>query len=104
MFGLFSPIYFLVRALTKGKDEDTMMEKAYDCRKRGDYGMAITIYTRAIDTGTNSWVVFFYRGECKEAAGDVHGAIADYEKSIEINPKYSGKAKKALEITRAKLQ
>lgn len=103
MFGFFSPLYFLVRALTSKKREDSLMEQAYDCRKKGDLGKAITLYTQAIETGTNTWVVYFYRGECKLAASDMPGAIADFEKAIEVNPKYSGKAKQALEAARRTL-
>jgi tetratricopeptide (TPR) repeat protein len=104
MFGLFSPIYFLVRALTGRKSEDSLMERAYDLRKKGDFGRAIEIYSKAIETGTSTWVVYFYRGQCRQSAGDLQGAIADYQKAVEINPKYSDKAKKALAEARAALK
>lgn len=100
---MFSPLYFLARSLGKKKREDGLMEQAYDMRQRGDYGKAVTLYTHAIESGINTWVVYFYRGECKLDAGDVQGAIADFEEALKVNPKYSGKAKLALEAARKRL-
>jgi tetratricopeptide (TPR) repeat protein len=97
MIGIFSPLYFFVRALTgTDKKGDGIMEKAYDQKKIGNYGQAVELYSKAIEEGNNTWVVYFYRGDCKMLAGDKQGAIADFEKAMEINPKYSAKAREAL--------
>ena len=103
MIGIFSPLYFLVRSLTGGsqKQTDSLMEKAYDHKKTGNFRLAAETYTKAIETGTNTWVAYFYRGECRMLSGDAAGAIADFEKAIEISPRYSQKAKEALEKAKA---
>lgn len=94
----FSALYNLVRTLGKNHDlPDILMDQAYGARQKGDFGRAIECYTKAIEAGRNTWIAWFYRGECKEQAGDIQGAMADYEQAITISPKYSGQAKKALE-------
>lgn len=102
MIGIFSPLYFLVRSLRGGHRNvsESFMEKGYDHKKSGDYMRAELAYTHAIESGTNTWVAYFYRGECRLSQSNYPGAIADFEKAIEINPKYSAKAKEALEQAR----
>ena len=95
--GLFSAIYNLASSLRKGKGTDNVMEAAYAEKGKGNFEKAIALYTKVIEEGTKNWVVYFYRGECRKMAGDKTGAIADYEKAIETNKKYSGKAKQALD-------
>ena len=105
MIGIFSPLYFLVRALTGSKKQrSSYMEAGYDHKKAGNYALAEQAYTRAIETGTDTWVAYFYRGECRMAAGNTEGAMADFEKAVEINPRYSQKAKQALEKVKVTLK
>jgi tetratricopeptide (TPR) repeat protein len=96
---MFTPLYLLSRSLSGGKP--TLMEKAYDFKKGGDHATAIELYTQAIEGGENTWVAHFYRGECLLAVGNTDAAIADFEKAIGLNPKYSGKAKEALNRVKA---
>lgn len=81
----------------KTTNTDTLMEKAYAAKERGDNGKAIALYTDAIAAGRNNWVAYFYRGECREKTGDTAGARADYEQAVATDAKYSGQAKEALE-------
>lgn len=56
----------------------------------GDFDKAISLYTKAIDSGglsqKNLSIVYYYRGNAWDAKGDYDKAIADYTKAIEINP------------------
>lgn len=106
MIGIFSPLYFLVRSLRGGHKNGpgSFMEQGYDHKKAGSFSKAEQAYTHAIESGTSTWVAYFYRGECRLGQKNYCGAIADFEKAIEINPKYSVKAKEALERARRAMQ
>lgn len=73
------------------------MERAYKARRMGENKTAIELYDQAIDEGRETWVAYFYRGECKLDAGDTEGAVADFRKATEIDAKHSKQAKAALE-------
>lgn len=43
----------------------------------------------AVRLDGNSWEGYFWRGNVRKILGDTSGAIADYSRSIEINPNYA---------------
>ena len=103
--GLLSALYNLGETLSKNTTTpDIYMERAYKERKTGDNKTAIELYDQAISAGRETWVAYFYRGECKLDTGDTKGAIADFTRATEIDPKHSKQAKAALEKAQAILK
>ncbi len=51
------------------------------------FGESITNFTKAIDLGQKTWVVYCGRGISKQAIGDLTGSLDDFKKAIELNPK-----------------
>jgi tetratricopeptide (TPR) repeat protein len=66
---------------------------AFEAVKRGDYGMAIRLYTKAIASGDlsqeNLCAAYNNRGTAWKNKGDYDRAIADYSKAIELDPQYA---------------
>jgi tetratricopeptide (TPR) repeat protein len=60
-------------------------EKAELFKELKQYANAIEVYAQIIKQGDKSWV-YFNRGNIKYESGDKTGAIADFDRSIELNP------------------
>lgn len=55
---------------------------------RGDHEQALDYYTRAIDAGSDSWVIFFNRGliYLMDDHWNLQRALADFETAVELHP------------------
>lgn len=54
----------------------------------GDYRDALSFYNAAVESNPNSSMAWFNRGQTKQAANDVNGAVADYKEAITRHPEF----------------
>ncbi|MCU7858980.1 MAG: tetratricopeptide repeat protein [Candidatus Thiodiazotropha sp. (ex Lucinoma kastoroae)] len=62
---------------------------------QGEFKEAINLYDKAINVNPNDAYIYFNRGAAKLNLGDFDGAIADFTKTIELNPKLKSPAYKS---------
>ncbi len=83
------------RVIERGADADSTAS-AYNNRGiahygRGQYGLAIADYTRAVELNPKYYQAYYNRGSAYYGRGQYEEselAIADYTRAIELNPKY----------------
>ncbi|HLX18287.1 MAG TPA: tetratricopeptide repeat protein [Bradyrhizobium sp.] len=81
------------RVIESGKFRSTELAKLYNNRglaltNLGQYGRAISDFTRALQIAGKVYVVFRNRGLAYAGKGENALAIADYSEALRLNPKY----------------
>ena len=77
-----------IRLSNEGADK--IIEKALTFSQRGDYKFALELLNQAAELYPENEFVFVNRGNVhKDGFSDYDAAIADYNKTIELNPKFS---------------
>jgi tetratricopeptide (TPR) repeat protein len=69
------------------------MARALDRHLQGDWEGAIADYTRAIghyEHAGDRALAYLGRGHVRKSAGDMPGAVADYDCAIELQPGHAG--------------
>jgi tetratricopeptide (TPR) repeat protein len=69
------------------------MARALDRHLRGDWERAIADYTQAIGHyrhNSDRALAYLGRGNARRAASDPQGALADYDRAIELQPGHAG--------------
>ncbi|MHC4174487.1 MAG: tetratricopeptide repeat protein [Planctomycetota bacterium] len=78
------------------KSNEDYNERGIACAKKGKYDLAISEFTKAIETNPMDDVAYNNRGSAYKAKDEIERAISDYNKAIEINPRlaeaYSNRA------------
>ena len=67
-------------------DKDVLQFRGRLALSDGKYSQAIEQFNILVALQDNDCWTYFYRGIAKYNLGDVRGALADFEKSVEINP------------------
>ncbi len=78
-------IAFTFTGCTPGTGEH-MKNGVAKCEKK-DHKGAIADYTLAVEADPALDSAYFYRGRCRQHLGEYKGAIQDFEKAAELNPK-----------------
>lgn len=86
--GLFNKTGFDSRDLLDRKTKNfvALDNRAHDKAYVGNWDGAIAEMTYVIEIRTNFFMDYFLRGSWKEKKGDLDGALADFDKSIELKP------------------
>ena len=80
------------RAIDSGKYKGRYLailhaDRAFEASNKGQYDIAITDYTQAIELNPKYAVAYNGRGLAYRAKGDNDRALADYSQAIQLNPK-----------------
>lgn len=70
-------------------DKDVLQFRGRLALSDGKYSQAIEQFNILVALQDNDCWTYFYRGIAKYNLGDVRGALADFEKSVEINPVFT---------------
>ena len=74
---------------TKSLTADAYCIRGADYYRKGQYILAISDYTKAIEINPRWAEVYYFRGGAYNEIGQNVSAISDYTKAIEINPRYA---------------
>lgn len=75
---------------SSNKGADKIIEEAEALTKRGEFNEALELYSQAAELYPDNQFIFVNRGNIyNDHFRDFEAAIADYNKTIEINPKFS---------------
>ena len=78
------------KIINSNKGADKLIEEALALNKRGEFNSALEILNQAAELYPDNQFVFVNRGNIyNNHFRDYEAAIADYNKTIEINPKFS---------------
>ncbi len=81
---LIGALLFASTGISQTKEE--YLEQADKKYFSKEYSEAITFYTKAIELSPNDASIYSFRGHAKVEANDYNGAIADFTKSLKIEP------------------
>ena len=70
-------------------DKDVLQFRGRLALSDGKYSQAIEQFNILVALEDNNCWTYFYRGIAKYNLGDIRGALADFEKSVEINPVFT---------------
>ena len=84
---LFSTLPDLLTQISAQTSFEEQLIEGMDRGMQGDYGGAITIFSRLIREYPHAAEVYYNRGLAKQKLGDQKGAIADYNRAIKLDQK-----------------
>jgi len=79
-------------------NEGEINELGYELMAEGRMKEALAVFNLNVEAFSNSFNVYDSRGEAYMKSGDKVAAIADYKKSIELNPRNTGGIEKLKEL------
>lgn len=93
LLGVLALIVALAAPATAWADAREDFNIAFSAQKQKQYSKAVEYYTRAIDSGElsggNLAIVYNNRGNSYAKMGKLDKAMADYRRSMQINPNYA---------------
>jgi tetratricopeptide (TPR) repeat protein len=84
---LFSTLPDLLTQISAQTSFEEQLIEGMDRGMQGDYGGAITIFSRLIREYPHAAEAYYNRGLAKQKLGDQKGAIADYNRAIKLDQK-----------------